>query len=89
MVTDISLFSTEELKAELKRRQTEKREREEMEKDKKHVCRNCEHMFEAFSSNGLFLGFKCKARTYFRKCSGEHNYVVMPYHTCELFTKKR
>lgn len=89
MVTDISFFSAEELKAELKKRNAGEKAKRERERAEKHVCRNCVHLKEYRNGEGCMPYYKCGARVFHHSRLGEVHYAVKPCHTCDLFHKKQ
>lgn len=78
-------YSTEELRAELKRRNEAEKARRELERNTALRCRNCVHCIKK-GDFGAF--YQCAVRTYTRK-KIEWHYVVTPSQkACELFELK-
>ena len=81
----LSRYSTEELRAELKRRNEAEKARMELERNTALRCRNCVHC--VLATDGLwYRSYKCAARTY-----GQYNrhYVINPSKkACEKFEYK-
>lgn len=72
-------YTTEELKAELKRRAEEKR-KEDAEKPK---CKNCKH---CMSDPRFHMFFRCSVNTYKQK-GHVQGYCIRPSDHCDKFEK--
>lgn len=81
---ELGKYSTEELKAELKRRAESARFARELEMKTAHRCRNCVHC--ELKTDGWYQSYKCAARTYGRY---NRHYVINPSKkACEKFEYK-
>ena len=75
-------YTTEQLKAELKRR-AEAARQERLSVDR---CRNCMHLIT--EDENWYTSYKCGARTFFMK-GRKHNYIVTPSKkACEKYKRK-
>ena len=80
-------YSTEELRAELKRRNEAEKARRELERNTALRCRNCVHCVEK-TFNGWHDFYQCAVRTYTMK-NRQWHYVVTPSKkACEKFEYK-
>ncbi len=78
-------YSTEALKAELKRRAEERRAQKAEEMKTALRCRNCRFCNE-MTAGEYVVGYKCMARTWGKNHT--RNYVVNPSKkACELFER--
>lgn len=79
-------YTTEQLKAELKRRVelAKAQKAEEMKTAKR--CRNCKHCQEHKISNWT-MGYNCKARTWGKNIP-RHYATMASQKACELFERK-
>lgn len=78
-------FTTEELRAEIKRRIALEKEKKEEEKRNALVCRNCKHCVE--NPRWVKL-FQCNARTY-GKTFPKHYVVKLWQKACDKFERKK
>lgn len=77
-------YTTEELKAEIKRRAEIRRAQKEEEMKKALRCRNCKHCKTVYSPWGRLQSFQCMARTWGKKI--ERHYIVPASRkACEKF----
>lgn len=77
-------YTTEQLKAELKRRAEEKRAQKAEEMKTALRCRNCRH---CIPHSQVYNFYRCAARTWGKKIV--RHYCVKPYQkACELFDRK-
>lgn len=78
---ELNEYTTEELRAELRRRYAEKKAADAL----KPRCRNCANVI----LDGPYLGLwgRCRVRTYVRK-GRTYNYCVSPSGHCEKFKTK-
>lgn len=75
-------YTTEELKAELKRRaEAARKKRLEVER-----CRNCKHLIT--EDKNWYVCYKCAARTFIKK-GYVYNYIVTPSKkACDKYIRK-
>lgn len=79
-------YTTEELKAELKRRVELRKAQKAQEMKTALRCRNCKHCQEAKISYWI-RGYQCMARTYGKK-HPRHYVVALSKPACDLFERK-
>ena len=79
---ELSEYTTEELRAELKRRHSEKRAADAL----KPRCRNCKHLMRE-PIGEWFVSTRCGARTYKLRGRDVHYCVSLSGH-CDKFERK-
>ena len=77
-------FTTDELRAEIKRRNALEKEKKEEEKRNALVCRNCKHCVVNPRWNMIY---QCAVRTYGKTCP-KHYVVKLSKKACDKFERK-
>lgn len=83
---ELSEYTIEELKAELKRRSEAKK----AEKDSVNRCKNCKFRYNETWPSGWLKLFRCSKRSYFsKKQNREINYAVqLSQRACDKYERK-
>lgn len=91
MTKCLSDYTTEELKAEIKRRNAEMREKRKAEMLKKATCRNCVHFKPRFASR-VYDGGNCEIKQAYPNTKQEYlkhyRKTVQAHGTCDDFKRK-
>jgi hypothetical protein len=83
MIMELKDYSTEELKAELKRRTELAKAQKQEEMKNAAKCRNCKHLMNHPQFKSVYL---CGARTWGKTYT--RHYCVKLFNTCEKFERK-